>query len=638
MKFHRLTLNLELRGCIVPGWFKRILPGLFCALTILIFTATSIRARQTGNPILLEAIPNELALPQDSQSTPKYDFAPPISRSQRPVQSQLENSIGSEMTGVAPRDSSGGQLEGFVIPLNRGDQSEFELNDEPSNRRLPDGQKPLSETSGRVEVIRERYPDGKVQIMRQVTQDEDQNYFNHGTWQLFNRRGEIMGQGEYYLGRMEGEWKRWHPSNGAGLFSTSPFNQFQGPYLSITEFSDGKLNGVWTITDREKRPIFEASYQDGIRNGTATWYHTNGNKMRECIFREGVLDGPLFEWDADKKVVRKEEYIKGRRIISDVQYAGKRQKLSESFYLAPKLELEGEDSWWEAKPANFVTTGERIQHGPTGTWYSNGQPKMQGQYINGERSGPFVGWHSNGQKEVVGQFDKGKKVGNWVWWHASGQKQIEGQYKNNVPIGVWTWWNEDGSVRKQQDITSNSILEDNKQNTGDTESADTESSEPELENTGAEEIEAEEVPAQELPPKANSADMDDPPESIDIPDDVIPYETRRPVVDPTQNETDSDKEDEAEESSPIEDPFNESHLDESHLDDDARWMDMEVLEDPSESVESIEAVEVIEGNLQRNRDTESLKSIPATDEKKGQPLDPPAPIQDPFGDNGTQQS
>ena len=621
MKFHRLILNLDLQGSFVPELYKQILPGLVCALATLIVAASPICARQIADPTLLQAIPTESVLPQETSSTPKYDFAPPINGPQRPVPTQLENSIGSDMTGVTPRDSSGGQLGGFVIPLNQQDEFGFSLDDKPGNRRLPAGEKRLNETSGRVEVIRERYPDGKVQIMRQVTQDKDRNYFNHGTWQLFNRRGEVMGEGEYYLGRMEGQWKRWHPSNGAGLFSTPPFNQFQGPYLSTSEFSDGKLNGVWTIADRGKSPIFEVSYQDGVRHGTATWYHTNGSKMRECVFREGVLDGPLFEWDTNNKVLRKEEYIQGRRIISDVQYATKRQKLSESFYLAPKLELEGEDSWWEAKPANFVTSGERIQHGPTGSWYSNGQPKMQGQFDSGKRSGTFVGWHANGQKDVIGQFDEGKKVDNWVWWHANGQKRIEGQYQNNIPVGTWTWWDEDGSVRKQQDLSANSILED-----GQKETDGTESGEQNQEETGPEEIEAEEIPAEELPPKANNTDRNDPPDSIDIPDDVIPYETRRPVFDPIENDNESKK------PSPQEDPF-----DESHLDDESRWMDMDVLGDPSESEGPRESVEVIEGNLQRNLDADGIEAIPTSDEDR-QPLAPPLPIEDPFADNGTRQS
>ena len=612
MEFLKLILNLNLRGSTVPETFNRTLPGLISALTLFVLV-NPLGARQT-DPILLQSIQNESALPQETQSTPKYDFAPPVTKSRRSVPAPVENSFGSGLTDITPRDSSGGRLGGFVTPLNRGDQSNFQMDVEPENRRLPDGLKAVNETSGRVEVIRERYPDGKVQIMRQVTQDKDQNYFNHGSWQLFNRRGEVMGQGEYYLGRMEGQWKRWHPSKSAGLFSATPFNQFQGPYLSSAEFSNGKLHGVWTIADREKSPIFEVSYQEGIRHGTATWYHTNGSRMRECIFREGVLDGPLFEWDADSKVVRKEEYIQGRRIISDVQYAGKRQKLSESFYLAPKLELEGEDSWWEAKPASFVSNGKQIQHGPTGTWHSNGQPKMQGQYLNGQRVGPFVGWHANGQKDVAGQFNAGKKVGTWIWWHANGQKRIEGQYDNNTPTGVWTWWNEDGSVRKQQDITT---LEGNEESKDDPESTDTENTAPE-ETGEEEEIGAEEVFAEELPPKADESKIETPPvDESDIPDDVIPYKSDRPALDPSSEKGESQGSD-----------SRDGPSDESRVDDESRWMDQDVLN----------PVESGEGNRHRNLDTESQDAVPQSDGQKRHPLQPPAPIEDPFGDDGSRHA
>src|SRR5262245_2176489 len=37
-----------------------------------------------------------------------------------------------------------------------------------------------------VEVIRERYPDGKVRVERQVTLDADGNYVNHGPWKWYS--------------------------------------------------------------------------------------------------------------------------------------------------------------------------------------------------------------------------------------------------------------------------------------------------------------------------------------------------------------------------------------------------------------------------------------------------------------------
>ena len=595
MKFIKPSFSLKLSGAIASEMFIATFFVLCCALGVLIPTQC-VDAKQISSPNPIQPIPIESGLPQETLSTPKYDFAPPITGNRRPTPTRLENNLGSGMTHVNPRESSGGQLGNFVTPLDDQTGSGFHSIIQPENLRSIDNEKKLTETGGRVEVIRERYPDGKVQIMRQVTQDKDRNYYNHGAWQLFNRLGEVMGQGEYYLGRMEGQWKRWHPSNGAGLFSTSPFNEFQGPYLSIAEFSNGKLNGVWTIADRGKNPIFEASYQEGVRHGTATWYHTNGSKLRECTFRNGLLDGPFFEWNKESKTTLQEEYIKGRRIVSDIQYAGKRQKLSESFYLAPTLELDGEDNWWEAKPANFVTSGERIQHGPTGTWYPNGQPKMQGQFDNGERVGVFVGWHANGQKDVAGQFEAGKKVGAWTWWHPNGIKRIEGQYEDETPVGEWTWWDADGSVRNRKDMSDVAIPDPVEAEEPDDSNTAPEDDQPE--EIQPEEIQAEEVPSQELPPMSSGGN--DVPETIDIPEDVIPYKSRRPTLEPS------------------EDPFNEI----------------------GEAVD-LDSDELIEGTLRSNSNVDedsNLLSEPDDEIEMPEQLGPPTPIEDPFGDNGIRQS
>ena len=64
------------------------------------------------------------------------------------------------------------------------------------------------ENAEAVETITERYPDGTTKISRQVTQDTDHNYVNHGAWTGWNQRGEKLSQGEFRLGRRHGRWTR----------------------------------------------------------------------------------------------------------------------------------------------------------------------------------------------------------------------------------------------------------------------------------------------------------------------------------------------------------------------------------------------------------------------------------------------
>ena len=302
------------------------------------------------------------------------------------------------------------------------------------------------------EIIRQRYPDGKVQIEREVVQNEDGDYVNHGFWRVKDRDGRPIADGMYQNGRMHGPWQRLHTQKSSGLFSTAPFNMFQGPFISTAMFDSGKLDGMWTLTDDYEQKIFEIPYKSGVRDGKATWWYPSITRMREVTFKEGVLDGELLEWNQEAKLIRNELFREGRKIVRNVTFYRPKQMQSENYYLDGKLVLAGEDNWWEAKPAAIDMVGERVQHGPANLWFDNGLPKMRGQYVEGNRVGRFIWWHSNGTKQLEGGYEKGIKNGRWIWRHKNGMKAIEGNYENDVAIGVWKWWDEDGNVKAEEDM------------------------------------------------------------------------------------------------------------------------------------------------------------------------------------------
>ena len=132
----------------------------------------------------------------------------------------------------------------------------------------------------------------------------------------------------------------------------------------------------------------------------------------------------------------------------------------EQYYLDSKMVLDGEDQWWEAKPAPFSTVGQKIQQGPIRRWYENGQPKMRGQYDDDQRVGTFKWWHSNGGQKLEAAYKKGQKSDMWTWWHENGMKSIQGEYESNRAIGVWTWWDEDGKMTRQENFDKRNREED----------------------------------------------------------------------------------------------------------------------------------------------------------------------------------
>ena len=432
-----------------------------------------------------------------SQSQAQTLFRKPAVPSARTVSSQVidrvnipiilgqSKAVAVQTDTVEPTDSfesidSEEQGTSFLPPPTDSDDSQFgsnrsldDLSNEEFESRLrelqgstDDSKEPFIESlseesnfdddqSGR-ETIRQRYPDGKVHVLRQVSQDAAGNYYNDGAWRAYSRGGDVIAEGKFEQNKMVGQWRRYHNAGSGGLFSTAPFDKYEGRFLSVAQFAKGKLNGMWTIYDQNNQKTFEVRYSNGKRDGVATWWFPTATKMREATFNKGLLNGKVLEWDDQGKLTRRDEFIRGQRVVRQVSRYRPDRPSEEQFYLDGKLELDGEDRWWEAQPAAFSTSGQRTQHGPIRRWYENGQPKMRGQYEKDERVGKFTWWHENGGHKLEAVYKKGQKSDMWTWWHENGMKSIQGEYDGNQAVGVWTWWDENGSVARQEDFDKRS--------------------------------------------------------------------------------------------------------------------------------------------------------------------------------------
>src|SRR3954453_13874223 len=103
--------------------------------------------------------------------------------------------------------------------------------------------------AGEVELVRERYNDGKVRVERQVTLNGDGNYVNHGAWKMYAPSGDVAAEGQYNFGERNGSWTRWSGRKDSPVLNQFPFKDFKAPFMSQATFNNGKLEGDWIITD-----------------------------------------------------------------------------------------------------------------------------------------------------------------------------------------------------------------------------------------------------------------------------------------------------------------------------------------------------------------------------------------------------
>ena len=86
----------------------------------------------------------------------------------------------------------------------------------------------------------------------------------------------------------------------------------------------------------------------------------------------------------------------------------------------------------------------------SGNWsYSNGQPKIDGQHVNGKDEGTWTWFYENGKKRMQGDFLHGKRHGVWTIWDTSGTKLSESHYENDKLNGNYQRWYSNGKIESE---------------------------------------------------------------------------------------------------------------------------------------------------------------------------------------------
>jgi antitoxin component YwqK of YwqJK toxin-antitoxin module len=86
-------------------------------------------------------------------------------------------------------------------------------------------------------------------------------------------------------------------------------------------------------------------------------------------------------------------------------------------------------------------------------YYPDGQLRMRGTYLDGEKHGTWTSWYNNGNKWSEGQYTKGRNDGITSTWHENGQKYYEGHFTEGARSGVWRFWDEQGELIKEIDYS-----------------------------------------------------------------------------------------------------------------------------------------------------------------------------------------
>jgi antitoxin component YwqK of YwqJK toxin-antitoxin module len=150
-------------------------------------------------------------------------------------------------------------------------------------------------------------------------------------------------------------------------------------------FKDGKRNGLWEFYYENGQLEVKRTYKDGKKDGLEEFYYENGQLESKGTYKDGEMDGPwVFYFE------------------------------SGSYFGCGSL---------RKSYSGLYRNGEKISevNGVIEEYYSDGNLRCIGTYINGKLDGPFEKYYENGQLESKGTYKDGERDGPWENYDEEGQ-------------------------------------------------------------------------------------------------------------------------------------------------------------------------------------------------------------------------
>lgn len=278
-------------------------------------------------------------------------------------------------------------------------------------------------------------------------------------------------------------------------------NQLKKGYDNIWSHNGIKYNGKTFTVFNEPYVYAEWNIKDGILNGLAQSFHSNGSVKSEGFFNNGFQEGPwkyYYEtgelmqegpWNLDKKdglwityyksgVVQDEGLWKENKQVGIWKYYEETGKLLndtlyESMDIKPltvnSYELENGDdglSYHQGRKftglaityhkKNIISTEANYMNGVlNGTYksyYKKGNAQTTGNYQNGFYHGQWITYAENGNPQTDIYYINGKIEGQYKLYHKNGKLSMHGYYKNEKPVGVWKYYDERGNLFSEIDL------------------------------------------------------------------------------------------------------------------------------------------------------------------------------------------
>ena len=173
-------------------------------------------------------------------------------------------------------------------------------------------------------------------------------------------------------------------------------------------------------------------------------------------------------------------FLSGQSVVTDIVRDGKGNIFSIEYYstVSKNLELLKLETFHpNGHVARLELFSSGVKNGVHKEFFNNGNIKIDGQYINGDKSGLWIEyfreggtmrmfyakenrkdgsiseWYKNGEKKLHGKYFQGRKQGLWTAWYPNGVKESVITYNQGEQEGVFSYFYDNGN-KKSEGIVS----------------------------------------------------------------------------------------------------------------------------------------------------------------------------------------
>ena len=245
------------------------------------------------------------------------------------------------------------------------------------------------ESINTINVIRSYHDNGKV-----FQETIYLNGIKNGVNRKFNKKGDLIGGGEYKEGELVA--------------------------IGITD-KTGEKEGKWMFLYLNKEKKSEGEFINGLKEGEWIYYFPTGEVEQRGFYKKGELDKEWNWWAISGEILRTENYNFG---------------VEEGEFL--ELNIQGQ-TLLKGMYKNGLKDGFWIYH--------VNDHKEEGNFINGEFEGEWKHWYSDNKLKFEGKYSFGQPEGKHKYYFYNGMINYYGSYESGVKHGKWHHFNDEGIIQ-----------------------------------------------------------------------------------------------------------------------------------------------------------------------------------------------